>query len=97
MLRALIFMHEWLNLQLKFTFERQIFFKQLSMEVLFILRIFSRNPLRASRRKNIFHIFLLKSDLRFKAIPHVLTWLPDFYWYYHSIILIQKGIFNRDL
>ena len=47
------FIHEWRHLQFKIDSERQIF-EKLVMAILFTLRVFARNLLRRSRRRNIF-------------------------------------------
>ena len=45
--------HKWQDLQFKVDSERQIF-EMLFMTILFALRVFARNLLRGSRRRNIF-------------------------------------------
>ena len=49
------FIHEWWDLQFKVDSERQIF-EKLFMAILFTLRVFARNLLRGSRRRNTFCI-----------------------------------------
>ena len=49
---ALIFIHEWLDLQFKVDSERQIFEKLFHGNFIF-LRVFAKNLLRGSRRRNI--------------------------------------------
>ena len=48
-----ILRHEWRNLQFKVDSQRQIF-EKLFMAILFALRVFTRNLLRGSRRRNVF-------------------------------------------
>ena len=50
--------HKWRDLQFKVDSERQIFFEQLFMAILFLftLRVFARNLLRGNRRRNTFRI-----------------------------------------
>ena len=52
------FIHEWRDLQFKVDSERQIF-EKLFMAILFTLRVFARNLLRGSRRRNIFFSYFI--------------------------------------
>ena len=69
MLRVLVPMHEVEELQFKVDSERQIV-EKLFITFLFTLRVFARNLLRGSRRRNIFLYLDLMSDLGFELRPN---------------------------
>ena len=69
-LRVLIFVHEWLDLQFKVDSELRIF-QQLFMGILFTLKVFVRNLLRVSHRRKILLYFILLEmfDMEFDFNP----------------------------
>ena len=61
------FISEWRDLQFNVDSERH-FLRNFFMAGLFTLRVFARNLLRGSRRRNIFHISFLMTDLGYEPM-----------------------------
>ena len=86
------------------------FSEKLFMTILFTLRVFARNLLRGSRRRNIFHISFLITDLRyeprllhltsrqtFSALKTILRkWKEKSYrlWYNDTVGRIRKVLWD---
>ena len=92
------FIHEWPDLQFKFVSERQIF-EEIFMAMLFIFRVFSRNLLRGSLRRNIFFIFRFDVwsglwTMTLSLISQHTTWLWGHFIFYFQQNLVLKTTFN---